>query len=131
MFSFNKITIGAIVVLFLSSSFLYVNNLSLKRKLDKSDMVITSLQENVRVLNLENTSLKKMKDSENEIVKALSVKQKALQDSLDSTIKKIEDIAKEQEVTDGKGSDAHINSSIARVLRDLCNDIRGNPCPHP
>lgn len=134
----NKVLYGSLVALLVACSYLYISNSNKEKDLIRIGNQVTRLEEDLKTHKQRLEEAKILRDELDEVIQNTRKSLDNLEGSRAETIRQIEEIKNrgsnsgEQKKQSGQSSIGDsLNPDLIGVLSDLCERVRGSPCPDP
>lgn len=122
--SYSKILIGIIVALSLAVGYQCFRILNKDSRIQELIFDISYLESENQSLAMTISTLNHLRDLENAELDRVRAEADRLKLQADKYLKEVEDAYKDRD-------DRPLPDDIIKLLSDACEDISGNPCPHP
>lgn len=127
----DKIAVSLIAILSVICIFLYVGSLNQSHTIDKQEIELSALSEQLKEERIRVKNLVALAQEYDEIVTSQKEDTKSLQKATQDVIQGLnKNRGKLNEEGKNSGS-VPLDDNVIGMLSDLCERVRGSPCPNP
>ena len=125
----NKILMGISIFLVCICGWLYYSKTGLEKENIKQTNTIENLESDLRIVKKNIENLSALNQELDTIIQRSRVETRLLREDRDGTLDQLKEIENVKK-TENTNSDS-LDPALTRVLSNLCERVRGSPCPDP